>query len=434
MTPTGRTLALVALLILLLLLSHFFSPLEPLRLPGISAVLAILIYDFLHLRNLPPPQVRRQVRSTLPVGVWSTLTLSLHNHGKQALHVFIHDHHPAQCEVDGMPVSRTIPGRRRLDLDYAVRPTRRGDALFPGTDLVIRSPLGLWKRKHHLPCHSSSRVLPNFRAISHYALFATDNRLSQLGVKRRQRRGEGNDFYQLREYRAGDSLRQIDWKASSRYRKLIAKEYQDERDQQILFMLDCGRRMRHADENDTHMDQALNAMLLLSYVAANQGDAVGFFTFGGPRRWYPPRKGGHVIRQILSNTYDIEAGTEAADYLEAARQLMPLQRRRALVVLITNTRDEDSDELSSAIALLAQRHLVVVADLREAILDATQQEAVRNFTSALRFHGVQEYLTRRARNHERLRHHGALTLDLLARQLPVALVNEYELIKASGRL
>jgi uncharacterized protein (DUF58 family) len=261
-----------------------------------------------------------------------------------------------------------------------------------------------------------------------------DNRLSQIGVKRHQRRGEGNDFYQLREYRAGDSLRQIDWKATSRYRKLIAKDYQDERDQQILFMLDCGRRMRHTQDGDAHMDQALNAMLLLSYVAAKQGDAVGFLTFGGVQRWQPPRKGGNVIQHMLANTYDIETTTEAADYLEAARQLMPLQRRRALVVIITNTRDEDNDDLVSAIRLLAQRHLVVVADLREEILDRAQQREVQDFPAALRFHGVQDYLEKRDRSHEQLRHHGAYTLDLLAKQLPIALVNEYQLIKASGRL
>ncbi|MCU7881809.1 MAG: DUF58 domain-containing protein [Candidatus Thiodiazotropha sp. (ex Lucinoma aequizonata)] len=65
----------------------------------------------------------------------------------------------------------------------------------------------------------------NFREIARYALLATDNHLSQMGVRRCQRRGEASDFHQLREYRTGDAMRQIDWKASSRYRRLISKEY-----------------------------------------------------------------------------------------------------------------------------------------------------------------------------------------------------------------
>jgi len=434
MTPTGRSLALTALLALLLLLSHFLPWLESARLPFAAVLFLALSYDFLHAWYEAPPELRRKLRSSIPVGVWSNVTLSIQNPGTRDLPVRVHDHHPGDFEVEGMPAEQTAPAERRLELTYAIRPPRRGNAVFPGTDIVIRSPLGLWRRKHFIAHHDTSRVLPNFRAISHYALLATDNRLSQIGVKRKQRRGEGNDFYQLREYRAGDTLRQIDWKATSRYRKLIAKEYQDERDQQILFMLDCGRRMRHAEEEGAHLDQALNAMLLLSYVAANQGDAVGFLTFGGISRWQPPSKSGSVIQKLLGSTYDIEATTEAADYLEAARQLMPLQRRRALIVIITNTRDEDSDDLVAAIRLLSQRHLVVLADLREDILDRAQHQTVHDFRSALRFHGVQDYLEKRSRNHEQLRYHGALTLDLLAQQLPVALVNEYQMIKASGRL
>lgn len=434
MTPTGRNLALFLLLVLLLLASLFLDWLEPARLPVAAMMFLALSYDFLLAWNESPPEIQRKLRSSIPVGVWSRVTLLLQNHSKRPITVQVHDHHPGEFEVEGIPARHEIPGQRKLEMTYSIRPPKRGNADFPGTDIIIRSPLGFWRRKHFIAHADSSRVLPNFRAISHYALLATDNRLSQIGVKRKQRRGEGNDFYQLREYRAGDTLRQIDWKATSRYRKLIAKEYQDERDQQILFMLDCGRRMRHAEDDGAHMDQALNAMLLLAYVAANQGDAVGFLTFGGVRRWHPPRKGGNVIQKLLGNTYDIEASTEAADYLEAARQLMPLQRRRALVVVITNTRDEDSDDLVAAIRLLAQRHLVVLADLREDILDKAQHQSVHDFRSALRFHGVQDYLEKRSRNHEQLRYHGALTLDLLAKQLPVALVNEYQMIKASGQL
>ncbi|WP_241086137.1 DUF58 domain-containing protein [Candidatus Vondammii sp. HM_W22] len=168
----------------------------------------------------------------------------------------------------------------------------------------------------------------------------------------------------VREYRAGDSLRQIDWKATSRYRKLISKEYQDERDQQVVFMLDCGRRMRHAETGRMHLDEALNAMLLLAHAAAERGDAVGFLPFGGSRRWLPPRKGGNLVRQLLYRTYDLESTLSAADYLVAAGELMSLRQRRALVIIITNTRDEESADLITGVQMLKRKHLVVVANLR----------------------------------------------------------------------
>ncbi|MBR9887499.1 MAG: DUF58 domain-containing protein [Oceanospirillales bacterium] len=434
MIPSRRSVWLVSAVLLLALLTAFWPGFELLRNLAAATVSGGLLLDLLLLRREPVAEVSRELKGSIPVGVWSDVKLQVTNHTGRPQWLTLHDHHPGEYATEGLPLQLSLPAERTARVTYQVKPEQRGDGRFDGVDLVSVSPFGLWQCKQFAPLADTVRVYPDFRAVSQYTLLATDNQLSQLGIKHRLRRGEGNDFHQLREYRAGDALRQIDWKATSRYHKLISREYQDERDQQILFLLDCGRRMRHREDDDGHLDQALNAMLLLAYVAAEQGDAVGFHTFGGVKRWFPPVKGGAVVRQMIAGTYDIEATLEAADYLEAARELMPLQRRRALIVLVTNTRDEDSDDLVTAVRLLSRRHLVVVADLREQILDTAQAARVSDFDSALRFHGVQEYLECRAQNHEKLRHQGAMPMDLLAKQLPVALVNQYLTVKASGRL
>lgn len=434
MIPSRRSVWLVSVVLLLALLTAFWPGFELLRNLVAATVSGGLLLDLLLLRREPVAEVSRELKGSIPVGVWSDVKLQVTNRTGRPQLLTLHDHHPGEYATEGLPLQLSLPAERTARATYQVKPEQRGDGRFDGVDLVSVSPFGLWQRKQFAPLPDTVRVYPDFRAVSQYTLLATDNQLSQLGIKHRLRRGEGNDFHQLREYRAGDALRQIDWKATSRYHKLISREYQDERDQQILFLLDCGRRMRHREDDGGHLDQALNAMLLLAYVAAEQGDAVGFHTFGGVKRWFPPVKGGAVVRQMIAGTYDIEATLEAADYLEAARELMPLQRRRALIVLVTNTRDEDSDDLVTAVRLLSRRHLVVVADLREQILDTAQAARVSDFDSALRFHGVQEYLECRAQNHEKLRHQGAMPMDLLAKQLPVALVNQYLTVKASGRL
>ncbi len=434
MTPSSAQYWLLAALSALALGAVFSPWLGDLWTLGASILLAILVGDALLGWRRPRLDIQRHLRHSLPVGVWSPVTLSLTPQAGRPLRLWLHDHHPAQFEVTAMPSRLQLPDRRRARLSYRVRPQRRGQARFTGVELLVASPLGLWWRKHFYPLPSEIKVFPNFREISHYSLLARDNQLSQLGVRRRPRRGEGNDFHQLREYRAGDALRQIDWKASSRYQRLISREYQYERDQQLVFLLDCGRRMRHEEAGRVHFDQVLNAMLLLAHVAARQGDAVGFMAFGGVRRWYPPRKQSDLVGELLEQVYDLETTPEAADYLGAARELMPLQRRRALVLILTNTRDEDQEDLRQAVKLLTKRHLVVVADLREALLDETIRQPVRDFDGALRFHAVNHYLGVRHRNHERLRHHGAITLDLLAPQLPAALVNNYLAIKDSGAL
>lgn len=434
-TIPDRNLLYLVLVLLVLALITAFQPTLGLVWKGAAALLvAAMMLDFFQALRIVPPKLTRRVRGSIPVGVWSPVELQLENRSGHGLSLVVHDFHPPDYGVEGLPREFKLPAGRSATLAYRILPERRGDGHFNGSDIVLRSPLRLWRRKIHLPLQETVRVFPNFREIAHFALLATDNKLSQLGVRHRRRRGEGSDFHQLREYRAGDSMRQIDWKASSRYRRLISKEYQDERDQQLVFLLDCGRHMRHMDGGGAHLDHALNAMLLLAYVAARQGDAVGFLAFGGVKRWQPPAKGGDLIRRLLDRTYDLDSTLEAADYMAAARELTSLQRRRAMVILITNSRDDDRAELSRALALLTRQHLVVVADLRETSLDETLSQPVQGFESALVFQSVVDYLSNRSLTHDSLRHQGALLLDTVPDKLPVELVNTYLDVKATGVL
>lgn len=118
----------------------------------------------------------------------------------------------------------------------------------------------------------------------------------------------------------------------------------------------------------------------------------------------------------------------------AAGTLASLQNRRALVILITNTRNEDERDHFAATNQLRHRHLVVLADLREEILDQTVTSPIDTESQALRYHAVEHYLDERRRKHRLLMHRGIRALDITARQLPVALVNQYLDIKAEASL
>ena len=395
---------------------------------------AALFTDLIQLLRTPLPRVTRRIRHTLPLGVWRRVQLTIENLGARPLALEAHDLHPARFDVRGMPWGLRLDPRGTQALDYELRPGERGDFAFSGCDLRLSSPMGLLTSTRTVSLPDEVRVFPNFAEISQYTLLATADRLGQLGVRIRRRRGTGAEFHQLREYRRGDSLRQIDWKATSKVRKLISREYQDESDQRLLFLLDCGRRMRHADGERGHLDEALNALLLLAYVVVRQGDSVGLMTYGGPRRWLAPRKDPDTVNRLLAAVYDLQPTLEAADPLMAARELMQSFDRRALILLVTNSRDEDNREMEAAIRLMRRRHLVVLADLRESALDRALAEPIEARDDALRFHAIQDYLEARRRHHERLHHGGAYVLDLLPEQLPIALINQYLDIKRGGSL
>lgn len=434
MKPSGNTLiTLFALMLLAAFLPLFDSALALWKmLASVSA--GIFCIDFYIGRRSPDLEFRRKVRHSLPVGLWSKVELAFRNPGRGSVTIRVHDHYPADCRAEGQPCEYVVPAGTGKKVAYRIYPLVKGDMNFTGTDLLILSPLRFWWKKVHIEREDPIKVFPNFREIKKYTLLATDNRLSRIGIIRKQRRGEGNDFHQLRDYRAGDSFRRIDWNKTSRYLKLISKEYQDEKDQQILFLIDCGRRMRHRDETETHFDQVLNAMLFLSYVAVRQDDAVGFMTFGGISKWFPPKKNAKTIQHILDQTYNIHPTSEAADYLSAAKNVAGLQKRRSLVIILTNTRDEDTEDLMAAVAVLKKKHLVVLADLREKILDQTMGNDICSLDSAILFNSVSAYLENRRKNHKSLNNQGIITLNILPEKLPAALVNEYLMIKATGRL
>lgn len=395
---------------------------------------ALALADLRWLRRLPDPQIARRMGRTLPLGVWSPVILEIANPSRRRLQLRVHDLHPPEFAVRGLPRELRLSPQEQARLEYGLCPPSRGDFPMTGCGVATRSPLGLWRRTRILPLPQTLRVFPNFAEISRYTLLAANDRLAQLGVRRLQRRGTGTELHQLREYRDGDALRQIDWKATARVRKLISRDYQDERDQRLCFLLDCGRRMRHRDRGRGHLDEALNAILLLAYVAVRQGDAVGLMTYGGAHRWLAPRKDPATVNRLLEAVYDLQPTLEAADPLGAARALLAAMPRRALVVLVTNSRDEDQDGLERAAQLLCRRHLVAIADLRESALDRALDTPVAHFRDALRFHAAHGWLAERRRHQERLQHLGVEVLDLLPEQLPIALVNRYFAIKRAGKL
>lgn len=435
--PTNRFLWVLFGWLILAIACVFVPVLNTVWLGASFLLLVVGFVDLLWLLQLSQKkhiQITRVVNKNLPVYSWSDVTLEIRHAFLRPLRVSLHDHHPTSMAVQGLPVNMVLPKAQGVRIPYRIKPLERGDDSFVGTDVMVFSLLGLWQRKRFFKGGTDVKIFPNFAQIAKYTLLATDNRLSQMGLKRKQRRGTGQDFHQLREYRLGDSVKQINWKATSRHSKLISREFQDERDQQIVFLLDCGRRMRHVGQGQAHLDQALNAMLLLSYVASQQGDATGFLSFAGQEKWFAPEKGTHIMKHILDKSYDLQSTTQAADFVVVAKKLLSLQKKRSLVVLITNTRAEDNSHLLQALKLLTRKHLVVLADLQEPELGQVVSKHIQDIDSALMYQSTTQYLHERKQAHDRLSHIGAICLDTTAKALPINLVNAYLDIKDSGRL
>lgn len=382
----------------------------------------------------PKPTVSRTVDRSVPLGVSTDVELDVEfgdNHGGR---IEVFDGVPAALGAADPSVHADIEPGNRLRVSYAIEPYQRGVHRFEPTYVREPGPLGLVARQIRVGDAEEVRVVPNFRAVSRYALMAVADKTSQIGVRELRRRGEGMEFDCLRDYREGDQLRQIDWKATARHNRVIARQYEDERNQQIVLAFDCGRRMRARDGELSHFDHALNAGLLLSYVALEQGDSVSVGTFGGVDRWVPDQRGPGAVESIVDRTFDLEATMEPSDFSTAARRLAQRQKRRALIIFLTNLYDADPDELQQALALLSERHLVMVASLREDAVDELAQIDIDEFDDALQVGATHHFREHRRRLHAQLGEAGGLLLDTTPSNLSVDLVNRYLQIKRAGEL
>lgn len=360
--------------------------------------------------------------------------------GNRRWHFELYDHADPTLVTEGLPVRLTLTEGTVTEITYQVTPTRRGEVAFAPSDVRLRSRLRLCELLERLGTREVRRVYPDFAQIARYAWLAGDRRLQEIGIKAYQQRGEGTDFKQLSEYRVGDSVRHIDWRATQRMGKPIVREFQDERDQCVMLLVDCGRHMRADDtggRGGTHFDQVLNAVMLLAYVALRQGDAVGVMTFGTPRgqeRSFAPSKGAQRLNAMMAQLYDIEPTLTHADYVAAAQELMRRQRKRALVIIVTNFRGEVSTELGYALRLLRTRHLVLLASLREVVIAKLANQPIGTADAAIEVASAHLYEQSSRDAFMRLAAHDVLMLLTEPDRLGIELVNRYHALKRAGTI
>ena len=434
MSPTRRLLAFVAAWLLLAAVASAVPVLMVswLWLGGMAAL--VILADGWMVRGRKPLVVQRRLPGRFAMGQAGEVRLSLCNDSARAAIVDVFDGIPQGALAPSLPWSGEIPGHREIRVFHPVTISERGESVFGPIHVKRVSRLGLWTRKTLHLNNETVKVYPNYEPVIRFALLAMQHRENPMGIVRRPRAGTSRDFHQLRDYRDGDPFSQIDWKATSRRQTLISRDFQEQRNQSIVFLLDTGRRMRALDDGVPQFDHILNTILLVSHVALRQGDQVAVKSFGGSDRWLPPIKGAHAMPVLLNHLYDYQTTAAPSDFSGAVEQLMARQRRRSLVILLTNLRGEDGKELIPALQVLKSRHLVLLASMRERAVQDAMTEPVESFSSALKFLAADRYVQERREILATLGALGILTLDSTAQSFAIALANTYLDIKSAGRI
>ena len=402
---------------------------------GTGLTLAATVVALFDLWLSPKPAdvaVAREVSEVLSLGTENAVRVRLRNRGKQSLNVEVHDEAPPPCDTPDLPAWATLPPGRRRVLTYHVRPHRRGNARFGTLFLRSKSRLRLWELTSEFVEERPVRIYPDIRSVQRTELLARQNRLAEAGVRLSKLRGRGSDFDRLREYRREDEFRSIDWKATARHTDLISREYVVERNQNVIIALDCGRGMCNAAGGISHFDRALNAAILLAYVALRQGDSVGVVAVSNKvERFVPPLRTLSGVRTLVSRTYDLMPRYEASDYELLVRELRRRFRKRSLVILCTHALDEvHLGQLVANVRRLRSPHLVLTAFLRNVPLISRLEAVPKTDLEAFQVAAAAEIYAAQTHQLAKLTQAGILTIDAQPEDLSARLISHYLEIKA----
>ena len=427
MIPSRRLVMLAALLTVPLLLSSVNRTIADIGLLLNVVLAAVAMLDLLISPGPEGVELRRVISEVLSVAASNPATMQVRNRSSFPLALTIHDDAGPYCVVGGLPQTLRLGAGEESEVHYTVTPSRRGASEMPEVHLRFPTRLGLWTRQQVRPLKTPLRIYPDVRAVYRYELLARRNRLGEMGVRIMRMPGQGREFERLREYRHGDEIRRVDWKATSRHRQLISREFNVERNQSLVIMVDCGRFMRNEAGGVSFLDLALNSAIMLSHIALGQGDNVSMLAFSEKiERYVRPVRGKPGIQQILRSAYDLQASTAVSDYSLAFEYLTRVQRKRALVVLITFVTDElQWRVIGECLRRRSLPYLPLCVLLQDSGLRLMADEIPESDLGAYRTAAAAEILSGQAREAALLRESGVLLIDTPPELLTERLINGY---------
>jgi uncharacterized protein (DUF58 family) len=425
-------------------------------LPAVIAIdVLVFVLAAIDFFTLPPQKSLSARRDTLRIASLQKshkVTLTINNASRGALNLTIRDGVPHELKPLPAEFDIVLAGRSRAVLEYVLNPQRRGSFTAEQTHVAVRSRFGLWQKIIDCHCASLWNVYPDLKQLRQFDLLARTNRLSLMGVRRVRRIGQDHDFERLRDYSLDDNYKRIDWRSTARRSKLTVRDFQSSQSQQLIFLVDGGRMMTNEAKGLSLLDHALNAILMLSFVALRQGDQVGLIHFSDEiHSFIPPRGGQRHMNRLLHASFDRFPRLVESRYDQAFRYLAAHCRKRSLVVLVTNIIDEvNASQVEQYLTNLVGRHLPLGVILRDhRLFDAAAQEVPAKEHVAMdkttadkpasapltgdrlwRAAAAAEILAWRHQAITDLINQGVLALDVFPEQMTAPLINRYLSIKA----
>ncbi|MFW2384085.1 MAG: DUF58 domain-containing protein [Acidimicrobiales bacterium] len=402
-----------------------------------GVLLGLALFDFLVAPTPSTIGVRRIHPSSVTLGSSASISWQLQRgSGRRKVLVSVADELAASLGAEDRRFSAWVPPDSTVTSTFQMMPTRRGR--FNLGQLVVRTsgPFGLVKKQRTFTVETVLRVLPPFRSADQAELSLKKARLLDVGIRAARVRGSGTDFESLREMGPDDESRRIDWAATARTGKPIVRVFRTERNQTVVVLLDSGRIMAGRIDDVPRIEHAMDGAMMLAELTTGLGDKMGLLAFDQSVHTTIPATNRRRQRSIIAEKlFDLQPALVTSNYQEMVTTVLARQRRRALIVLMTDLEEQAVREyVLPALPLLVRTHLVVVASVADPDVQYwTSQPIVDEETMYLRAAAIEE-TQRRKRVAADIAALGVRVIDEPPATFAQALGDLYLDVKSIGRL
>ncbi|OHX64713.1 DUF58 domain-containing protein [Flammeovirga pacifica] len=425
-------------LVFLFLLSYFLPVLLSLGYVFLLIFTLLSLFDIVLIFSIKHQvKAERYTPERISNGEDNPIKIRIENRSRLKVNIELIDEAPIEFQLRDLRFPITLSPKEENNIQYLVRPTKRGEYFFGDLILFIKSQLGLVRRKVSQHCEIKSvKVYPSFQKLKKFELMALHTGHIDGGIKKVRKIGQQKEFDQIKEYVAGDDFRTINWMATARSQQLMVNHYQDEKAQEVYAVLDMGRSMKMPFNGMTLLDYSINAALVLLHIAQIKQDQIGVAAFDYQHQnFLKAKRQSGQMKYVMEQLYNLDPSYKETDFGNISTLLRKQIKHRSMLIFFTNiTHKESLEHKLPYLRRLAKKHLLVVVLFEDSEISEAIQAKVENLEGIYNKALQEENILERRTIARQLHQNGIHTILTKPENLTVDTINKYLEVKARGLL
>ena len=399
-------------------------------------LLCYVLVDFFMVPGRSKVGVKRVVPDRLAQGKEDQVELHLSNKSRRAVELWLVDGVPNDFVYDAGPIKVRLRRGEDAIIRYNICPSKRGHYKYSSLYMRVLPALGLLARQYEIVLESDAVVYPNLAKYDHFNYLLRHGYTNDPGLTSMRKYGQGTDFESLRYYVPGDSTNKIDWKATARRQQMIVRNFEPERQQNVLVAIDAGRSSVSEFDGLSRLDYFVEAAIMLAGVTLSRGDWFSLLVFGDKvDRYLPPVRKISNLNQVINQLYDVRPKLVESDYNAACHYLALKSRKRSLVCLMTDIIDSSANaDIIGYMARFRRRHLPMAITVIDTDVNAVASESVFRSENLYQKAVAIDIMNQRNEALLSMSRSGVSVLDVEPRQLTPQLLKKYLEIKQKSQL